>query len=269
MVEARSLDRAKSDFLANMSHELRTPLNAIIGFSETISRQMFGPNAGERYQEYAGHIHNAGHHLLTIINDVLDLAKVEAGRMTVRLDTHDVATVAETALNMLQGLAEQNGVTMIRKIAPNLPPVTTDAAKLSQIILNIASNAIKYTPSGGRVLLRISPCTDRNALEFEFQDNGPGMTARQLEHALMPFGQLDTAYSRQTNGTGLGLPLTKRFVELIGGTFVIQSEKDVGTTVRFTLPVRRQGEPLSFGATSPEHRSASGGAVRDRLRVLS
>lgn len=248
VVQAKTADRAKSEFLANMSHELRTPLNAIIGFSEAIGQQLFGPDANDRYKEYAKHIQDAGQHLLVIINDVLDLAKVEAGRMTVHLDSHDASIVTASALDLLQDQADQSGITITREIAGGLPTLTTDAVKLSQIVLNIVSNAIKYTPSGGHVVFRVRPSTKHRVLEFECRDNGPGMTGRQLENALTPFGQVDTSYSRSTNGTGLGLPLTKRFVELIGGTFDIQSEKGVGTTVRFTLPL----PALAETAVTPE-----------------
>jgi len=230
-------NQAKSTFLANMSHELRTPLNAIIGFADVISEQLLGPRAEARYREYAGDIGNAGRHLSAIIEDVLDLAKVEAGRMPVRPERVDPGAIVDEALNLLRASADDAGVSLDCAIPSNLPVMRTDGVKLRQVILNIVSNAIKNTQTGGHVRLTVTAEPDGNAVAFEIKDDGVGMTAEELTTALEMFGQVEHSNTKRSQGTGLGLPLSKRFVELIGGSFAIESNPGIGTAVKLYIPV--------------------------------
>lgn len=230
-------NQAKTTFLANMSHELRTPLNAIIGFADVISKQLLGPRATTRYQEYAQDIGNAGRHLSSLIDDILDLAKVEAGRMVVRPTSVNPGVVADAALNLLKQSADAAAVTLDRVIPPDLPTMETDEVKLRQVILNIVSNAIANTPAGGYVRLTLAAELDDNTVTFEVQDNGSGMSEDEIATALEMFGQIERDGIKKPSGTGLGLPLSKRFVELIGGSFAIESRTGAGTSVRFRIPL--------------------------------
>lgn len=234
--ESAQANHAKSEFLAHMSHELRTPLNAIIGFSEIISSQAFGPSASERYGDYAKDINNAGQHLLAVINDVLDLAKVEAGRMAAKMDIHAGTPVFSSAVSLSRDGAETDAARIVVDIEPNLPSLRTDAVKLRQIVLNIVSNARKFTPMDGRIQVTARRAPATNGIIFECRDTGIGMTPDEIAVALTPFGQVKSIYTTDRPGTGLGLPLTKQLVELVGGTFELESQKDVGTTVRCVFP---------------------------------
>jgi two-component system cell cycle sensor histidine kinase PleC len=234
---AREADRAKSTFLANMSHELRTPLNAIMGFSEVLTLEAFGPIQQRRYVEYAADIHEAGRHLLQIIDDVLDLAKIEAGKVEIRHETVAVETVVASALDMLEPEALRFGVEIRRRFADALPAIVTDAGKLRQIVLNVASNAVKYTEGGSAVTVAVEPADGGSALRITVADTGIGMSPEELELALTPFGRVDGAMGGRRGGTGLGLPLTRRFVELLDGRFDIRSARGAGTTVTITLPL--------------------------------
>ncbi len=234
---AEAASRSKSEFLANMSHELRTPLNAIIGFSGMMSDRMFGP-LNEKYSEYAAVIGDSGRHLLAIINDILDLARADADRLIVAEEEVEIGRVVDLSSRIVQELACKAEVDFIIETEDLLPNVLGDAAKLTQILVNLLSNAIKFTPAGGKVFLRIAR-EFQGGLTFRVADTGIGMSAEQIPIALSPFGQVDSGLNRKYDGVGLGLPLTKRLIELHEGTIEITSEPGRGTTVDFHLPKER------------------------------
>ena len=234
---AEAASRSKSEFLANMSHELRTPLNAIIGFSGMMSDRMFGP-INEKYAEYAAVIGDSGRHLLAIINDILDLARDEANRLIVAEEEVEISRVVDLSSRIVQELAAKAEVDFVTETGSFLPNVLGDTAKLTQILVNLLSNAIKFTPGGGKVFLKIAR-HPMGGLIFRVADTGIGMSAEQIPIALSPFGQVDSGLNRKYDGVGLGLPLTKRLIELHEGTIEITSEPGRGTTVDFHLPKER------------------------------
>jgi len=235
--EADAASRAKSEFLANMSHELRTPLNAIIGFAEVIQQETFGP-AGPRYREYASDIHGSGRHLLQVINDILDLTKVEAGQMLLHEVRLDPALVMQGCVRLIKPRAAKSNVRIYTAFDPHLPVLLADEARVRQIGLNLLSNAVKFTRAGGRV--SISTGLDgRGGIAIAVTDTGIGMTADEIAIALEPFRQVTSSLSRTNEGTGLGLPLTKTLVELHGGRLDIASAPGRGTTVTVTFPPAR------------------------------
>jgi len=229
---------AKSRFLANMSHELRTPLNSILGFSEIMELGTFGSIRNARYREYLGHIRASGTHLLQLINDMLDLAKVEAGRL--ELDEHalDFHRLVCDCRELLQQRMETAGLTFHCRLPERLPSLMADERKLRQILLNLLSNAIKYTPPKGHVT--VSCWRDhKGQFNISVADTGIGMAPEDLPKALEPFGQVENAMISGEPGTGLGLPLTKALIELHGGSFSLRSEPGQGTTATITLPAKR------------------------------
>ncbi len=232
---AEAASRAKTEFLANMSHELRTPLNAVIGFSELISSEIFGPVGQPKYKEYAGDILRSGGHLLNIINDILSIAKSEAGKLTLDLSEVALHDVFEECRRMMVEASTRANLTLTVADVASLPAIHADSVKLQQILLNLLSNAIKFTPAGGRVTLTARRCADMVAVAIN--DTGIGMSPDEIPIALAPFGQVDSSLARKYEGTGLGLPLTKAFVDLHGGTLEIASSVGVGTTVTVTFPV--------------------------------
>jgi signal transduction histidine kinase len=235
--KAEAAGRAKSEFLASMSHELRTPLNAIIGFAEVIEQETFGP-APPRYREYAGDIRGSGRHLLQVINDILDLSKVEAGQMLLHEARLDPALVMQGCVRLIKPRAAQSNVRISTTFEPRLPVLLADEARLRQIGLNLLSNAVKFTKAGGRV--SISTGLDRNGgIAIAVADTGIGMSADEIAIALEPFRQVTSSLSRSNEGTGLGLPLTKNLVELHGGQLAIASTAGRGTTVTVTFPPSR------------------------------
>jgi signal transduction histidine kinase len=234
---AEAANRAKSEFLANMSHELRTPLNAIIGFSGLMSDRVFGP-LSDKYGEYANLIGDSGRHLLAIINDILDLAKADANRLVVANEAIDIGQVVELSSHIVREMARKAEIDFAVEIEAGLPSLVADPAKLTQILINLLSNAVKFTPPGGRVRLKIAR-DPRGGISFRVEDTGIGMTPEQLPIALTPFGQIDSGLDRKYDGVGLGLPLTKRLVELHGGTIEIVSVPDKGTAVSVHMPQER------------------------------
>jgi signal transduction histidine kinase len=234
---AAEASQAKSQFLATMSHELRTPLNSIIGFSELLKRELFGPIGDARYKGYVNDVYRAGKHLLALVNDVLDFSKIDAGHLTLQEDHIDIAETLATSLRMVEGQAETIGVTLEREIANDLPILRADERRVRQILLNLLSNAIKFTPRGGRV--RLVAFADDNEFVVQIADNGIGMAREDIPRALQRFGQLDSDLNRKYEGTGLGLPLTKKLAELHGGRLEIESELCVGTTVTVAFPAER------------------------------
>jgi signal transduction histidine kinase len=221
----------KSQFLANMSHELRTPLNAIIGFSEILQEQMFG-ELNERQLAYVKDVLEAGQHLLSLINDVLDLAKIEAGRMELELSQVAVPDVLRNAVSMHSEHASRGGIDLALTTEPEEITITADERRVRQIVFNLVSNAVKFTPSGGRV--DISAHAKNGEVEIAVADTGPGVSAADLETIFEEFEQ--TAAGKQAEGTGLGLPLSRKLVELHGGRLWAESEPGKGSTFRFTLP---------------------------------
>jgi len=236
--QAELANRTKSEFLANMSHELRTPLNAIIGFSELIENQVFGPVGSEKYLEYAKDIQTSGEHLLELINDILDLSKIEAGKLELDDEEIDVAKVLESCEMLVRERAEGGGVALRRKVANDLGHLRADKRKLKQILINLLSNAIKFTPEGGRVDVR-ARVDHRGDMVISVADTGIGIAPEDISKAMAPFSQVDTTLSRKYEGTGLGLPLTKSLVEMHGGTLDLASSLGEGTTVTVRLPAER------------------------------
>lgn len=233
--EAEAASAAKSRFLANMSHELRTPLNAIIGFSEIIASQLFGTAGSPRYVDYAKDILHSGRHLLDVINSVLDLSKSEAGKLSLRLESVDLREILSDCVKMVSEQCTEAGLSLnVRGLDAPLN-VQGEKAKLRQIFLNLMSNAIKFTETGGVVSLAVQKHKD--AIAVSVSDTGIGMSPSDIQIALTPFGQVDNRLERKYDGTGLGLPLTKTFVELHGGTLQIESTVGRGTTVTVRLLV--------------------------------
>jgi signal transduction histidine kinase len=235
--KAEVANQAKTEFLANMSHELRTPLNAVIGFSSLMRDRAWGP-LHEKYSEYAELMAEAGTHLLTIVNDILDIARAEAGKLQLNEDDIDLAHLVVQTSRFIQEQAQRSGVEFHAKAADGLPMFRGDLVKLRQILLNLLGNAVKFTPAGGQIILSIDRSTDGGVL-IDVSDTGIGIPEDKMELALSPFGQIDSKLSRKFEGTGLGLPLTKRLVELHGGTMKIVSEVAEGTTVSVLLPADR------------------------------
>jgi two-component system cell cycle sensor histidine kinase PleC len=232
--QAELANRAKSEFLANMSHELRTPLNAVIGFASMIQGEMVGPLGTPRYGEYAGLIVTSGEHLLAVINDILDIAKIEAGKFEIHPQPVDVRDAVGSSVQLIRGRAAEGGVGLTVDVSADTPLLLADPVRLKQILLNLLSNAVKFTPAGGRVGLRVRR-DDAHGL-IEVTDTGIGMSAQDIAVALQPFGQVDSHLARRHGGTGLGLPLARSFVDLHGGTLSIDSAEGQGTTVRVRLP---------------------------------
>ncbi|MBL8662845.1 MAG: PAS-domain containing protein [Candidatus Odyssella sp.] len=239
---AEAASRAKSDFLANMSHELRTPLNAIIGYSEAIAARLFGPIAA-RYAEYAGDIAASGQHLLEIIGDLLDLAKIEAGRMEIAEERLDLRALAEESLHMMRERAQRAGLAMALDSTARHTALTGDARAIRQILLNLVSNAIKFTAAGGTVTASIADAAE-GGLTLAVADTGIGMAAHEIPKALEPFGQISGPMSRRHQGTGLGLPLVRSFAELHQAAMAIDSRPGIGTRVSITFPAARRPPPL-------------------------
>ncbi len=234
-VEAESANRSKTAFLANMSHELRTPLNAIIGFSEIISSQALGPD-NPRYPEYAGDIHISGTHLLTLINEILDVAKIEAGKMEIDPRPLDAAAILANIERVMAIRAGEKRLTLRFNVADNTPQLVADERALRQILLNLLSNAVKFTPQGGSIDVSCRPGRDGGVL-ISVKDSGPGIPADKLGQLFEPFTQVDNRFERNQGGTGLGLALVRGLARLHGGQAWIESEPGAGTEVFVYFPV--------------------------------
>jgi signal transduction histidine kinase len=232
---AEMVSRHKSEFLANMSHELRTPLNAILGFSEMLQERMFG-ELNEKQADYVNDIHESGRHLLSLINDILDLSKVEAGRMELELASFDVPQALSNAVVLVRERAQRHGIEISLSLDPGLGEMRADERKLKQIMLNLLSNAVKFTPDGGRIA--VTAKLDSGYAEIKVTDSGVGIAPEEQPAVFQEFKQVGSDSARKAEGTGLGLALTKRLVELHGGEIHLQSVPGEGTTFAFTLPVR-------------------------------
>ncbi len=235
---AELANRVKSEFLANMSHELRTPLNAIIGFSEMMSSELLGPLGNEQYQGYSHDILVSAQHLLGVINDILDVAKIEAGKLHLTEEDVNPHEVLGTVKRLMSERAERVGINLRVEADADLPHVWADARKLKQILINLMANSVKFTPGGGRIDIR-AYVEKSGDFVFAVTDTGIGIAKEDIEKALAPFTQIDSQLSRQFEGTGLGLPLAKGFTELHDGELKLSSEAGKGTQVTVHLPAKR------------------------------
>lgn len=235
---AELANRTKSEFLASMSHELRTPLNAIIGFSEIMSNEMLGPIGTEQYKGYLGDITESARHLLVVINDILDVAKIESGQVALSEEPLDPETLARSVARLISPRSDEADITLSLDLPVDLPTLRGDKTKLKQILINLLSNAVKFTPEGGRVELRAALAENGDFL-FVIEDTGIGMSEADIRIARTPFGQVDSRLSRRFEGTGLGLPLAEGLTEMHGGTFTIESQPGRGTTITVRLPAER------------------------------
>jgi signal transduction histidine kinase len=248
MERAEAANRAKSMFLANMSHELRTPLNAIIGFSQIIKDQSMGPDNAKRYAEYAQDIWTSGEHLLELINNVLDISKIEAGKFELSEETLDPAEIVQASVMAVQHQIALKKTTLEVRLPEKAVYVRADALRLRQILINLLTNAAKFTPEGGKISVGIETGLS-GPLSFVVSDTGIGMSPREVKIALETFGQVENTLVKRYEGLGLGLPLAKRFIERHGGRLVIDSVKGTGTVIRAELPRERVLRP------APEHRA--------------
>ena len=252
-VEAETANASKTAFLANMSHELRTPLNAILGFSEIIAKECFGEIGSARYKEYANDIHSSGVHLLSLINDLLDVAKIEAGRMEIqplRLEPHGTF---DSALKIIAARARERRQDLVIDVDPAAPQLLADERALKQILINLVSNAVKFTPEGGRICV-VASRARCGGFQIMVEDNGPGIPREKLDHIFQPFSQVDNRYDRQEGGTGLGLALVRGLAELHGGRAWIESEIGRGCRAYVILPApsapTEAALPLQLAAAS-------------------
>jgi two-component system, cell cycle sensor histidine kinase DivJ len=232
--QAMSASRAKSAFLANMSHELRTPLNAIIGFSELMTREIFGGLGDARYQEYSQLIHDSGGHLLELINGVLDMSKIEAGKFELYQEIFDLEEVSLSSLHFVKLMAERGGVSLTHSIAPEASHIFADRRAIKQILVNLLSNGIKFTPRDGQVAMEAR--VDDEGVEIMVRDSGIGITRSDLEKLGKPFAQAEHSVMRAKEGTGLGLALVKSLAIMHGGQMILESALGTGTTVKVQLP---------------------------------
>ena len=244
-LEAEAASRSKSQFLANMSHELRTPLNAIIGFSQVMRQELFGPLGHDKYREYMGDIGHSAEHLLDLINDILDVSAIEAGKLALDLAPVEVGTLMLACLRMIGARAEVGDIHLINRVGA-LPAVLADERRLKQVLLNIVANAVKFTRPGGTVTL--TGLAEEDGVTITIADTGIGMDQAGLAKALQPFGQIENPLQKSHEGTGLGLPLSVRLMELHGGRLSIASASGVGTTVTLRIP---RGGALTPGSASP------------------
>jgi two-component system, cell cycle sensor histidine kinase PleC len=238
LADAMRANKSKGEFLATMSHELRTPLNAIIGFSDIIRRELFGTIKNEKYTEYARDIHESGSHLLAIINDILDLAKAESGKLELSEHEFDAAETLRTCIRMCQMRSDAAGIRLVFSSEHNEIRIFADERLLLQVFSNLITNAIKFTPQGGTVRVQIYTHPAKGAI-FRIADTGIGIAPENVDRVLRPFEQVETSYSRSHGGVGLGLPYAKRLTELHGGSLEIESQIGKGTTLTVTLPAWR------------------------------
>jgi two-component system, cell cycle sensor histidine kinase PleC len=235
---AEAANIAKSRFLAQMSHELRTPLNAILGFSEVMKAEIFGPHAVPMYKDYAGDIHSSGVHLLNLINEILDLSRIEAGRYELNEEAVSLVRVVEDCHHLLKLRAGNRGITIHEMFEPDMPRLWADERAVRQICLNLLSNAIKFTPQGGEIWLKVG-WTASGGQYMNVKDTGPGIPEEEIPIVLASFGQGSNSIKSAEQGAGLGLPIAKNLIDLHGGTFTLKSKLRIGTEVTVTFPPER------------------------------
>jgi signal transduction histidine kinase len=261
-IQAEFANRAKSEFLANMSHELRTPLNAIIGFSEAISSELLGPVVDRKQLEYIKDIHGSGLLLLSIINDVLDMSKIEAGKLELEVERISVKSIIAEGMRLVGEQARSRKLHLAAKLAEDDIPVWGDRRAIKQVLLNLLSNAVKFSHERGRIHIRAA-LDEQGALSLEIEDAGIGMSEAEIERALQPFGQATSATTRTHGGTGLGLPIAKGLVEAHGGSLTISSAPGKGALVRVVLPQPGLSKPgptvtTAVRLTAPQPLAACG-----------
>jgi len=257
-IAAESENEQKSQFLANISHELRTPLNAIIGFSEIMKDEILGALANPQYKNYVMDIHTQGVHLLSLINDILDFSKAEAGKLDLEYEEIDLNKLIKASMRTQEPRAQSANLELLENLPSKHIVMQTDAKRLKQIMLNLLSNAVKFTPPQGKVTVSVWESALDNKVCIEVADTGIGIAAKDISKALTPFGQVDSELSRRYEGTGLGLPLTKKFIELLGGSMNLESEVGQGTKITVILP-KGKVEEMPQGS-APE---GSGGKLFD------
>jgi cell cycle sensor histidine kinase DivJ len=235
--EAEGTSRAKSQFLANMSHELRTPLNAVIGFSEILNRELFGTLGEGRYRDYARLIHESGEHLLNVVNDILDMSKIEAGKFKIIREPFDVALLVASCVDVMRHAAERKEIALAAEVAPGLPELVADKRACKQMLLNVMSNAVKFTDAGGSV--RVAARAEDGMVALEVADNGVGIAEEDLPNLGKPFVQAERSYERSHEGAGLGLSVVTGLARLHGGRLEIKSSLGDGTTATIWLPIER------------------------------
>ena len=268
--EAESANRMKSDFLAQMSHELRTPLNAILGFSDFMLSEPHGPLGHESYREYTRDIHGGGQHLLGVINDILDMSKIEAGAVELHDEVLDPEALLDASARLLRERAANAGISLRAEIAPGLPHLFADRQLIKRCLLNLLYNSIKFTPSGGQITVRADGERD-GAIALTVIDNGVGIASQNIEHCLAPFGQAENVLCRTHDGTGLGLPMVKSLIELHGGALEIASALGEGTKVTLRFPVTRtRARPIGVSVMTEQLTEVLDvpSAVEDEIPVL-
>jgi two-component system cell cycle sensor histidine kinase PleC len=233
--DADDANRAKSDFLANMSHELRTPLNAIIGFSDALLHKIFDAPANKKQEEAIGHIKESGTHLLNLINDLLDLSAIEAGRLVLNTAETDISECLASALRIISPRAQEGEIDIINNLSTDLPALNVDSLRIKQVLVNLLSNSVKFTPTGGSITIN-GQANSAGDISIEIADTGIGMTKQEVEIAMTRFGQIDRDHAASQEGSGLGLPISKQLVHAHGGSIQIDSIKNEGTTVTIYLP---------------------------------
>jgi len=257
-IQAEQASRAKSAFLATMSHELRTPLNAIIGFSDLIANLKPDRDAIEKGADYAIHIQNAGRHLLQVVSDILDVAKIESGTFSLNINPVPVADVIDASIMLIEERIRAKNQRIERRLSADLPCIPLDERRVKQILINLLSNANKFTPERGRILVSARRNADGGAT-ISVVDTGVGMTPEQLKVAMAPFGQVQSHYARTQEGTGLGLPIASALAQQHGGNLHLESEPDVGTAAVLRLPgeqAETPGAPITVMAGGGERRKA-------------